>query len=164
MQYPFPDEFPEKSRRTLLAEEIRGATDLEKAQKESAVSKSQELLIGFILRVFIVFVREGSKLTHQGLWSAGHLESESLQFLHYFTVSARNERGYDKHGHQIGEMISHWGSILPDVERAFQKSPLWQEYEGILLEVVARVEPSTTRMVKGGWENIAMTRSEERRV
>ena len=50
MQYPFPDEFPEKSRRTLLAEEIRGATDLEKAQKESAVSKSQELLIGFILR------------------------------------------------------------------------------------------------------------------
>ena len=164
MQYPFPDEFPEKSRCTLLAEEIRGATELEKAKKESAVSKSQELLIGYILRVFIVFVREASKLTHQGIWSAGRLESESLQFLHYFTVSARYERGYDKHGHQIGEMISHWGSILPDVERAFQKSPLWQEYEGILLEVVARVEPSTTRMVKGGWENIAMTFISDERV
>ena len=164
MQYPFPDEFPEKSRRTLLAEEIRGATDLEKAKKESAVSKSQELLIGYILRVFIVFVREASKLTHQGIWSAGRLESESLQFLHYFTVSARYERGYDKHGHQIGEMTSHWGSILPDVERAFQKSPLWQEYEGILLEVVARVEPSTTRMVKGVWENIAMTFISDERV
>ena len=164
MQYPFPDEFPEKSRCTLLAEEIRGAMDLEKAKKESAVSKSQELLIGFILRVFIVFVREASKLTHQGIWSAGRLESESLQFLHYFTVSARYERGYDKHGHQIGEMTSHWGSILPDVERAFQKSPLWQEYEGILLEVVARVEPSTTRMVKGVWENIAMTFISDERV
>ena len=164
MQYQFPDEFPEKSRRTLLAEEIRGATDLEKAKKESAVSKSQELLIGYILRVFIVFVREASKLTHQGIWSAGRLESESLQFLHYFTVSARYERGYDKHGHQIGEMTSHWGSILPDVERAFQKSPLWQEYEGILLEVVARVEPSTTRMVKGVWENIAMTFISDERV
>src|ERR1035441_2293884 len=135
MQYPFPEEFPEKSRRTLLAEEIRGATDSEKPQKKSAGPKSQELLIGFILRVFIVFVREASKRARQGIWSAGRLESESLQFLHYFTVSARNERGYDKHGHQIGEMISHWGSILPDVERAFQKSPLWQEYEGILLEV-----------------------------
>ena len=164
MQYPFPDEFPEKSRCTLLAEEIRGATELEKAKKESAVSKSQELLIGYILRVFIVFVREASKLTHQGIWSAGRLESESLQFLHYFTVSARYERGYDKHGHQIGEMTSHWGSILPDVERAFQKSPLWQEYEGILLEVVARVEPSTTRMVKGVWENIAMTFISDERV
>ena len=165
MQYPFPDEFPEKSRCTLLAEEIRGATDLEKAQKESAVSKSQELLIGFILRVFIVFVREASKLARQGIWSAGRLESESLQFLHYFTVSARNERGYDKHGHQIGEMTSHWGSILPDVERAFQKSPLWQEYEGILLEVaVAPVEPPTTRVVKGVWEDIAITFISDERV
>ena len=165
MQYPFPDEFPEKSRCTLLAEEIRGATELEKAKKESAVSKSQELLIGYILRVFIVFVREASKLTHQGIWSAGRLESESLQFLHYFTVSARYERGYDKHGHQIGEMTSHWGSILPDVERAFQKSPLWQEYEGILLEVaVAPVEPPTTRVVKGVWEDIAITFISDERV
>src|ERR1039457_7049938 len=131
MQYPFPDEFPEKSRRVLLAEEIRGARDLERAKKEGGVSKLRDLLIGFILRMFIVFVREASELAHQGIWRAGRLESESLQFLHHCTVTVRYERGHDKYGNQIGEMTSHWGSIEPDVERAFQKSPLWQEYEDI---------------------------------
>ncbi len=149
MQYPFPDEFPEKSRRALLAEEIRGTRDLEKAKKEGGVSKLQDLLIGFILRMLIVFVREASELVHQRIWSAGRLESESLQFLHHCTVSARYERGNDKYGNQIGEMVSNWGSILPDVERAFKKSPLWKEYEDILLEVaVAPAEPQTIRAVE----------------
>lgn len=149
MQYPFPDEFPEKSRRTLLAEEIRAARDLEKAKKEGSVSKLQDLLIGFILRVFIVFVREASELAHQGIWSAGRLESESLQFLQYCTVSARYERGYDKYGNQIGEMVSNWGSIQPEVARAFKKSPLWQEYEDILHAVaVANAAPPATRAVE----------------
>jgi hypothetical protein len=149
MQYPFPDEFPEKSRRVLLAEEIRGGRDLEKAKKEGGVSKLRDLLIGFILRMFIVFVREASELAHQGIWSAGRLESESLQFLHHCTVTVRYERGHDKYGNQIGEMISHWGSIEPDVERAFQKSPLWQEYEDILLELaIAPAEPPAMRAVE----------------
>jgi hypothetical protein len=165
MQYPFPDEFPEKSRRTILAEEIRAARDLEKAKKEGGVSGLKDLLIGFILRVFIVFVREARVLVHQGIWSAGRLESESLQFLHYYTVSARYERGYDKYGHQIGEMVSNWGNILPDVERAFRKSPLWQEYEDILLEVaVAPAEPPAMRAVEGVWEGIEITFISDERV
>jgi hypothetical protein len=155
MQYPFPDEFPEKSRRIVLAEEIRAGRDLEEAKKNGGVSKLRDLLIGFIMRVFIVFVREANELARQGIWSAGRLESESLQFLHHCTVSARYERGRDKYGNQIGEMVSHWGSIEPDVERRFKKSPHWQEYEDILLEIaVAPAEPPEMRVVEdlGGSE------------
>jgi hypothetical protein len=136
MQYPFPDEFPERSRRTLLAAEIQGARDLQ-GKNEGSAAKLKDLLIGFILHVFIVFVREASELVHQGIWNVGRLESESLQFLHYFAVTARSERGYDKHGHQIGELVSHWATLLPEVERAFRQSPQWLEYEHILLEAVA---------------------------
>src|ERR1017187_3897558 len=166
MQYPFPDEFPERSRLTLLAEEIQGARDLEKAKNESGVSKLQDLLIAFILRVFIVFVREASELVHQGLWNAGRLELESLQFLQYFTVTARFERGHDKHGHQIGEMVSHWGTILPEVERAFRQSPQWREYEDILLDVA--VSPPTRIAVQlrreRVWEDIEIVFISDERV
>jgi hypothetical protein len=144
MQYSFPDEFPEKSRRALLAEEIRAARELEKVKTGAGVSGLQGLLIRFILRVFIVFAREASELVYQGIWNAGDLESASLQFLHDYTVNTRHERGYDKYGRDIGEMISHWGDILPHVERAFRRSPLWQEYEGLLLEVAQDMDGSAT--------------------
>jgi hypothetical protein len=99
--------------------------------------------------MFIVFVREASELAHQRIWSAGRLESESLQFLHHCTVSVRYERGYDRYGNPVSEMVSHWGSILPEVERAFKKSPLWQEYEDILLELaVAPAAPPAMRAVE----------------
>jgi hypothetical protein len=135
MEYPFPDEFPEKSRRALRAEEIRGGRDLEQAKTVGPPSRLRDLLVGFILRIFIVFVREASELAHQGIWSTDRLQSESLQFLHHCTASVRYDRGQDRFGNQVGDMVSHWGSILPDVERAFKKSPQWQEYEDILLEL-----------------------------
>jgi hypothetical protein len=166
VQYPFPDELPETSRRTILAEEIRGTRELEKAKKESGVSKLRELLIGFILRVFIVFAREASKLVHQGIWTAGRLESESLEFLRQYTITARYEKGYDKRGSQIGEMVSNWGDILPDVERAFRNSPLWQEYEDILLDVaVAPVASLAIQAVEGGvWKDIEISFISDERV
>jgi hypothetical protein len=149
MQYSFPDEFPEKSRRALRAEEIRGGRDLEQAKKVGRVSKLRDLLIGFILRMFIVFVREASELAHQGIWSTDRLESESLQFLHHCTVSVRYDRGHDRFGNQVGDMVSEWGNMLPDVERAFKKSPQWHEYEGILLELaVSPAESPAMRAVE----------------
>jgi hypothetical protein len=114
--------------------------------------------------VFIVFVREASELVGQGIWSAGRLESESLQFLHDTTVFARSERGYNTFGGQIGEMLSHWGDILPDVQRAFRKSPVWQEYEDILLEVaVAPVQPPAM-VAESAWEDIEISFISDERV
>jgi hypothetical protein len=143
MDYLFPDECPEESRRAILAEEIRAGRELTQAKKEGG--RLEDLVIGFILRVFIVFPREAKELV-DGTWSIGELQEESLRFLHHYAVSALHDWGYDRHGRRIYEMVSNWGGgLLPEVERAFRKSPLWQEYEDILLEVAkAPAEPPAT--------------------
>jgi hypothetical protein len=143
MQYPYPDEFPQKSRSRVLGERIRAARDFDLAKQEARdLSEIEGLLRNYILRVFMVFVREARHLGCQGLWSADRLESESRNFLRQFTIRARYEKAYDRSGSRMPEMVSHWdGSILPEIQCAFEQSPEWQEFQDILLEV-ADVQPS----------------------
>jgi hypothetical protein len=166
MDYSFPDEFPEKSRRAILAEDIKARADFKRAKKEVPDSRLRNLFFGLILRVFIVFPREAKELVHHGTWSIGELQEESLRFLHHCAVSALYDWGYDRHGHRICEMVSNFGGgLLPEVERAFQKDPLWQEYEDILLEVAkAPAEPPATRTVEGVWEDIEISFLSDERV
>ena len=73
----------------------------------------------------------------QGLWSVDRLQSEAREFLRQCTIQARYEKGYDGSGHRLPEMVSNWGGgILPEIQRAFEHSPQWKEYEDILLEIV----------------------------
>ncbi len=137
MQYPYPAEVPQTSRGRVLAETIRAALDFEKAKQVAHDRPEIEsLLCNYILRVFIEFVREVCHLGRQGLWTADRLESESREFLRRCTIEAWYEKGYDRSGNRLREMVSHWdGSILPDIQRAFERSSEWQEFQGIMLEV-----------------------------
>jgi len=136
MEYPFPPEFPQKSRDLILAESIRAARDFERAKQAARFPAIEGLLRTYILRGFIVFVREAGALGRQGLWTAARVESESREFLRWCTILVGHEKGYDKSGNRLGEMVSHWdGSILPDVQRGFEQSPEWKEYEDILFAV-----------------------------
>ena len=135
MDYPYPEEFPQSSRARVQGESIRAARDFDRAKQE-APSKIPRLLRAYILRVFIAFVREARNLALQGLWSVDRLESESREFLRGFAITARYEKGHDRSGGLVPDMVSHWtASILPEIQRSFEQSPEWQEFQDILLEV-----------------------------
>jgi hypothetical protein len=143
MQYPYPDEFPQKSRSRILGERIRAARDFDLAKQEARnLSEIEGLLRNYILRVFMAFVREARHLGCQGLWTADRLESESRNFLRQFTIRAGLEKAYDRSGSRLPETVSHWdGSILPEIQCALEQSREWQEFQAILLEV-AEAQPS----------------------
>jgi hypothetical protein len=135
MDYPYPEVFPQSSRARVQGESIRAARDFDRAKQE-APSKIPRLLRAYILRVFIAFVREARNLALQGLWSVDRLESESREFLRGFAITARYEKGHDRSGGLVPDMVSHWtASILPEIQRSFEQSPEWQEFQDILLEV-----------------------------
>ena len=79
MEYPYSSEFPQRSREVVRSESIRAARDFDSAQqKADSPSKIELPLRNYILRVFLVFVREAAALARDGLWSAERVESESL--------------------------------------------------------------------------------------
>ena len=137
MQYPYPAEFPQASRARVSAESIRAARDFEEAKQVAHDrSKIESLLRNYVLRVFIEFVREARNLGRQGLWTIDRLESESREFLRQGTIGAWHEKGYDQFGNRLPDVVSNWGgSILPEIQRMLERSPEWQEFQGILLEV-----------------------------
>jgi hypothetical protein len=130
MEYPYPSDFPQKSRDRVLAQSIRGASDFERAKPQAnRLSEIERLLRNYLLGVFIVFVREAGALGRQGRWVTDRVEAESREFLRWFTVTVGYDKGYDNLGNRLAEMVSNWGGILPKVQRAFEQSPEWKEYE-----------------------------------
>jgi len=180
MEDLYPDEFPQTSRGRLSRERIRATRDFDSAKEQvHSPSKIENLLLKYVLRVFIVFVGEARALCDQGLWTADRLESESLTFLRRFTVDARFEKGYERSGSRLREVVSHWGDLLPAVQFAFERSPEWQELQGILLEVAdtqasrqeaqGQLEPRNSEPAPAGgqqtdWENITITFLSDERV
>jgi hypothetical protein len=177
MQYPYPDVFPQKSRSRVLGEHVRAARDFDLAKQEARdLSAIEGLLRNYILRVFMGFVREARQLG----WTADRLESESLNFLRQLTISAQYEKGYDRAGSRLPEMVSHWdGSILPEIQCAFEQSSQWQEFQDILLEVAdaqpslpkdeSQLEASISEGASAGkagidWENINISFLSDERV
>ena len=181
MQSPYPAEFPQTSRARVSAESICAARDFE-AAKQAAHDRSaiENLLRNYILRVFIEFVREARHLGRQGLWTVDQLESESHEFLRQCTIQAWYEKGYDRSGSRLRDLVSHMGgSILPEIQRALERSPEWQEFQGILLEVAEvqasrqeeesqreanAAEPAPTVNQEIDWENIKILFLSDERV
>ena len=181
MQYPYPAEFPRKARALVRGESISAARNFEEA-KQAAHDRSdiEKLLRNYILRVFIEFVREARHLGRQGLWTVDQLESESREFLRQCTIEAWHEKGYDRSGSRLRDVVSHWdGSILPEIQRAFERSPEWQEFQSILLEVADAQasrqedesqreanasEPAPTVKQQIDWENIKILFLSDERV
>ena len=64
------------------------------------------------------------------------MDGECRKFLRLCTIDAHYEKGYDKAGGRLSDMNSHWnGAILSEVQREFEKTPQWQQYQDALLEV-----------------------------
>lgn len=148
MEYPYPKEFPNESRARVLAERIKAARAFEDGQRKVHDSLDlADLLKSCILRVLIVFVREAGALVRQGApnWSVDRLESESQEFLRRLIIYARYGNGFCDSARRLPDMISSLdGSILSDVRRAFERSPLWREYEDILLEFATATSTSAS--------------------
>jgi hypothetical protein len=100
IEYPYGKEFPEESRRRIRVEEIMAGRDFERAKQDAPTyANVEDLLRTYILRVFLVFVKEGSELVRTGAWGIVDLESESLEFLRRFgegsLASCRNRLAED---------------------------------------------------------------------
>lgn len=153
MEYPHPREFPESSQTCILAELVQGGRDFERAKQETrGTAEVEALLRTYILRVFIVFVREAAQLGHKGIWSATNIDAQARKFLDWLTSHCYYQKGYDRAGQRLSDWISHIdGSIRRDVRREFERSPEWTRYEDILLEVSNAQATKSGRRAQRGY-------------
>ena len=167
-----PEEFSEKSASAVILEEIRAGQDFETAkQRARDLLEAEALLRTYILRVFLAFGRESGDLVRQGVWSLDRLQREAPEFLRKLTIGASLERGTDKRGDRLREMVSRWsGGLLEEVRSAFRQSPQWKEYEGLLIELAEAVETQPETVVSEqdrvpvDWEDIEITFLSDERV
>ena len=133
----YPQEFSQQARARVESEKIRAGRDFEQAKQAVQWTAEVEVLLReYVLRVFIAFVQQACKFGRNDTWSVDRIESESLEFLRLLTIDAYYSKGYNKSGHLLSEWVSHWnGSILSEIEREFEKSPLWKKYQDMLLRV-----------------------------
>jgi len=138
-QMRYPKDFPPESRAAVLAEKLRAGRDFDQA-RENPLRPQYGLdqyleaeLRRYILRTFIVFVREACKLGHKRIWHVDRVEQAAREFLRLATIDAV----YDKSGGAVGRnWNSHLdGSIQSEVMRQFERSGEWQQFQDALLQV-----------------------------
>lgn len=150
----YPADFPQQSRAAVTAEKLRAGKDFDKARDNPprmpyGLAQYQEAeLRKYILRPFGVFVREACKLGQQGIWQVDRIEEEALEFLRISTIYAASSKGYDKSGHAFARnWIGNWGGhIEPEVQRQFERSEEWQQFQQALLEVAESREAQASDM------------------
>jgi hypothetical protein len=141
----YPDDFPPQSRTAVAAEKFRAATEFEEIRDgprrlEPSFDLGVELR-RYILRQFGVFVREACKLGKKGIWTVDDVEDAALEFLRAATSEARSSKGHDKYGREFGQSwINNWGYISPEVQRQFERSDEWRQFQAALLEVAEEQE------------------------
>ena len=130
----YPSGFPPESRARVEAEKIRAGRDFETAKQTARWTSNVEAhLRQYILRVFFVFANEACS---RQLWAVDKIDRTSREFLRRLTIEAYYEKGYDQQERRLSEMISNAaGSILPKVQREFDKSPEWHQFQEDLLTV-----------------------------
>ncbi len=149
----YPPDFPQESRAAVEAEKIRAGRDFE-ATKVSAKSASEVegQLRQYILRTFLAFAKEAQT---RRLWPVDKMDSECREFLRLLTIDAYYDKGYDKWGRRLQAMTSNWnGSILSEVQREFERTPEWKQYQDALLKVatVSKIAINIDRLRKEcGW-------------
>jgi hypothetical protein len=136
----YPGDFPSEARNQVEVAILRATKGLAQRRNEvPPVNGDEENLRKYILQVFLVFAEQACALGSQGRWAVDRIRSEALEFLRLFTIRAYYQSGFDRRGRKLREMISNWnGAILPDVQREFEKSAEWQQFEDELLTVGER--------------------------
>ena len=100
--------FPPKSRAAVAAEKLRAGKDFDLARKNlSREADIDEQTKRYILRQFVVLVREASKLGKRGI-GGNRVEGSALEFLRRATIDAVYHTG-----RRFGERwISNWSGSL----------------------------------------------------
>jgi len=130
----YPEEFSRQARARVEDEKTVASRVLEQAKQNLNTSmwgpglEIEALVRDYILRVFIVFVQEACKLGRKNLWTVDRVESESIEFLRWFTIKAWYEKGRDKLERQICSMVNDRGQIRSHVQRKYEKSAQWRQY------------------------------------
>jgi hypothetical protein len=126
----YPKDFPSESRAAVAAEKLRAAKDFD--DRTQGMRRSIDVAAEvrrYILRQFSVFVREACKLGHRGIWHVDYIEKAALEFLRLATIEGASK------GH-FHYWISDWGgSIKREVQRQFEQSAEWRQYQEALLQV-----------------------------
>jgi hypothetical protein len=135
MNYLYPSDFPSAARAAVTAKKIRAGLELAQAKQiEHSLSEVEAALRHYILQVFIAFAENAFMLARQGLWTVERVDDQSREFLRLTMIEACAEKGRD--GATAGTWASHMdGSILPAIQREFEKSPEWRRYLDGLLEL-----------------------------
>jgi DNA-binding CsgD family transcriptional regulator len=136
----YPEEFSPEARARVEAEKAEASTALEEAKGKLTLSFFGTLGIDavvteYILRVFVAFVQEAGKLGRKNILTVERIESESLEFLRRLTIETWYEKGRDKVGRQIVSMVNDRGQIRSHVQREYEKSAQWRQYQNELLAV-----------------------------
>ena len=150
----YPRDFSPQARARVEAERLKAGKELEEQRDEVPWSRygpgtvDEKNLRKYILRVFLVFAQEVCELGSQRPWTVDRIRSVADGFLRRFTIEAYFDKGYDKHGRKLPEMICNSsGGILPKVQREFEKSAEWHQFEQELLAVAeqqARHSPQSS--------------------
>src|SRR5438094_6669938 len=121
IDYPYPGDFPKYSRALIKAEQIRAGQVLKEAKGGVRLGKNAEdLLIAYVLRPFLQFAVEASKLVIQGLWAVDRMEKHSLDFLRCLCISVNlNDGGY----------------IRNEVQQKLEQTDQWRQYECLFVKI-----------------------------
>lgn len=150
----YPEEFSAQARARVEVVRLKAANNLEQCRNKtkprprrqhtsgpygSLWNEEEEDLHEYILHVTRAYGHEACELGLQAVWTVDRIRSEVVEFRRKFTIEAHSEKGYDKRGSRLRDMVSNWGgSLQPDVERTFDKSIEWHEFEEELLAVAER--------------------------
>jgi hypothetical protein len=176
----YPPEFSSRARARVEVERLKAGKDLEQYRNQPGArprrrrtsgpygalwrEEEEEDLHEYILRVSLAFAYESCELGLQGVWTVDRIRSEVSDFLRKFTIEAHSEKGHDKSGHPLREMVSNWdGSLLPKVHREFQKSAEWHQFEKKLLSVAQRQAEAPRAVTGGKSADAALTIGTDRR-
>jgi hypothetical protein len=85
----------------------------------------------YTLTVFLAFALEMCALECRW-WSVDSIRKTALTFLREFTIEAYAEKGRDDTGRQLRTMTSDSGEILAEIQREFERSAQWHQFEDAL--------------------------------
>ena len=127
----YPKEFPAIGRAKVEAEELRASMIFdEHLKKKRWTSEKEECLREYILKVFLMFANEACS---QKLWPVDQTRRHCEDFLRCLTIHAYYGKGSQRGFSRMTSDLN--GSLLPETQTEFEKTPTWRAYQEALLRL-----------------------------
>jgi hypothetical protein len=138
----YPREFSRQARARVEAERLKARQEFEQDRISPVPSDwttqrwDQCTLYTYILRVFLAFAQEACQLGRDGTFAVDQVREEVEGFLRAFGIEAYNERGRDRTGAKLPNILNRYNEDLrPDVYSEFRVTDEWRQFEEELLTV-----------------------------